>query len=248
MPRMGELLVEAVCCSVEDCVEAEAGGAGRIELCSAMDVGGLTPSLGTVMEVLRRRTVPVVVMIRPRAGGFGYSAAEFAVMRRDAELALGYGADGIVCGILQPTGEVDVERCGELVAVARGAGREAVFHRAFDLVPEPFAALETLIGLGFTRILTSGQQATAAAGAPLIAELVRRAAGRIGILAGGGVRDTNIAALLRATGVRQVHLGPFVSRPDPSGGRNPALAAGFGASSVTDAGALRRLRTAAETA
>jgi len=243
MTGMRELLVEAVCCSVEDCAAAEEGGAGRIELCTAMGVGGLTPSLGTVIEVLWRAAVPVVVMIRPRAGGFAYSAGEFAAMQRDADLALGHGAQGIVCGMLRPSGEVDVERCAELVRVARTAGREAVFHRAFDVVPEPFEALETLIALGFTRILTSGRQTTALAGAPLIAELVRRAADRIEILAGGGVRDTNIAALLQATGVRQVHLGPFASRPDTSGQANPALE--FGAYPVTDAAALRRLRHAA---
>jgi copper homeostasis protein len=240
---MRELLVEAVCCSVDDCVEAEAGGAGRIELSAAMGVGGLTPSLGTVIEVLWQTRLPVVVMIRPRAGGFAYSAAEFAVMRRDADLALGYGAQGIVCGMLHPSGELDVDRCGELARLARTAGREAVFHRAFDLVPDPLGALEMLIALGFTRILTSGQQSTALAGASLIAELVRRAAGRIEILAGGGVRDTNIAALLQATGVRQVHLGPFVSRPDTSGQANAVL--DFGDYPVTDAAALRRLREAA---
>ncbi len=240
---MRELLVEAVCCSAEDCVEAERGGADRIVLCSVMDAGGLTPSRGTVIEVQARAGLPVVVMIRPRAGGFAYSDGEFAVMRRDAGLVLGQGVAGIVCGILQPSGELDVERCAQLAGIARGAGREAVFHRAFDLVPEPFTALETLITLGFTRILTSGQQPTAIAGAALLAQLVQRAAGRIEILAGGGVRDTNIAGLLQATGVRQVHLGPFISRPDSSGQRNPGL--GFGASSVTDAEALRRLRAAA---
>jgi len=245
---MRELLVEAVCCSVDDCVEAEAGGANRIELCAAMGVGGLTPSLGTIIEVLwhTQNRLPVVVMIRPRAGGFAYSAAEFAVMRRDADLALGYGAQGIVCGMLHPSGELDVDRCGELARLARTAGRDAVFHRAFDLVPDPLAALETLIALGFTRILTSGQQSTALAGASLLAELVRRAAGRIEILAGGGVRDTNIVALLQATGVRQVHLGPFVSRPDTSGQANAGL--GFTDYPVTDAAALRRLRAAADAA
>jgi copper homeostasis protein len=239
------ILLEVAIATLVDARVAHAAGADRLEMNSALELGGLTPSLGTVIEVLwhTQNRLPVVVMIRPRAGGFAYSAAEFAVMRRDADLALGYGAQGIVCGMLHPSGELDVDRCGELARLARTAGRDAVFHRAFDLVPDPLAALETLIALGFTRILTSGQQSTALAGASLMAELVRRAAGRIEILAGGGVRDTNIAALLAATGVRQVHLGPFVSRPDTSGQANPALE--FGAYPVTDAVALRRLRHAA---
>jgi copper homeostasis protein len=239
----GNLLVEAVGCSVEDCLEAHAGGADRVELCSAMVLGGLTPTAGTLIEVRQRVRMPVMVMIRPRPGGFAYSAAEFAVMRRDAEWALRHGAAGIVFGILHPSGQLDVERCGELVAMAREAGREAVFHRAFDVVPEPLAALDALMELGVSRILTSGQQPTALAGAPLIAELVRRAGSRLQVLAGGGVRDTNVAELLRTTGVRQVHLGPFVSRSDVSGQGNPAL--DFGSYPVTDAAALRRLRAAA---
>jgi copper homeostasis protein len=243
--RRPGLVIEAVCCSLDDCLEAEAGGADRVELCSAIELGGLTPSLGTLMEVKARTRLPVMVMIRARAGGFDYTGAELAVMRRDALVALGHGADGIVVGVLRTSGEIDLERCAELVGMARAAGREAVFHRAFDAVPDPFQALEVLIGLGVTRILTSGRQTSALAGASLIAELVRRADGRIQILPGGGVRETNIAALLQATGVRQVHLAPFTARPDLSLQANPALDSAFGAARLTDAAVLRRLRDAA---
>lgn len=240
--------MEAVCCSAEDCGEAEVGGADRVELCSAMALGGLTPSLGTLVEARGRTRVAMVSMVRPRAGGFAYTAGEFAAMRRDAELAVSHGADGIVFGILRPDGAVDVERCAVLVDIARAAGRQAVFHRAFDVVPEPFLALEVLISLGITRILTSGRQASALAGAGLIRELVERAAGRIEILPGGGIRDTNVAELLRVTGVRAVHLAPFAAQPDPSGQANPALS--FGGAEIppegtfarTDAAALRRVR------
>lgn len=253
MGERGELLVEAACCSGDDCVEAEAGGADRIELCAAMVLGGLTPSLGTMREARASTRLPIVCMLRPRAGGFAYSSRELEAMRHDAAAALSHGLDGIVFGVLRPSGEIDVDRCADLVRMARAAGRETVFHRAFDVVPDPFQALETLIGLGVTRILTSGRQATALAGAGLIRELVARAAGRIQILPGGSIRDTTVAELLRATGVRAVHLAPYASRPDTSGQANPALTAGFGGAQVpaegtfpiVDAGALRRVREAA---
>jgi copper homeostasis protein len=251
---MRDLVLEAVCCSADDCAEAEAGGANRVELCSAMVLGGLTPSLGTLDEARARTRLPMVVMIRPRAGGFCYSAGEFATMRRDAEVAMSHGAEGVVFGVLREGGGVDVERCAALVAVARAAGREAVFHRAFDVVPDPFAALETLIALGVTRILTSGREPTALAGAGLIRQLVERAAGRIDILPGGGIREANVAAVLRETGLRAVHLAPFVVRADDSGRANPTLAFGGreipaeGTYPLADAEGLRRVRMAARLA
>lgn len=251
------VILEAVCSSADDCAEAEAGGADRIELCGAMIVGGLTPSLGTLIEARCRTRLPIVCMIRPRAGGFCYTAGEFAVMRRDAELALAHGADGIVFGILDERGAVDVPRCAELVAIAAAAAapaRETVFHRAFDVTPDPRAALDALIRLGVTRVLTSGAAPSAADGAPLLAELVARAAGRIAILPGGGVRDHNVAALVSATGVRQVHLGPFRAVADSSGAANPRISFSSGqippegAYALTDRDALRRARTALDAA
>jgi copper homeostasis protein len=210
---MPDLLVEAVCCTVDECLEAEANGADRIELCSALVVGGLTPSLGTLIEARAATRLPIVAMVRPREGGFCYSGRELATMRRDAELAVAHGADGIVFGILRSDGTVDSEHCAELVAIARTAAPRAggrtvqtVFHRAFDEVPDPFAALETLIGLGVTRILTSGRQPTAVAGAALLRQLAERAAGRIEILPGGGVRAANVAELLHVSGLSAVHL------------------------------------------
>lgn len=254
-----DLLVEAVCCSADDCVEAEAGGADRIELCGELVVGGLTPSLGTLIEARAATQLPILQMIRPRAGGFCYSAREFDTMRRDAKLALAYGAEGIVFGVLRSSGEVDVDRCRELVAITRaatltdGRPREAVFHRAFDVVPEPFAALEALIALGVTRILTSGRQPTALAGAPLIRDLAARADGRIEILPGGGIRDTNVLDLVRETGLRHVHLAPFVPHADTSGQANPSLSfSGLnipaeGTYPFSDREALRRVKTALST-
>jgi len=238
---------------VDDCLQAEEGGADRLELCSAMVLGGLPPSLRTLIEVLGRTRLPVLVMLRPRAGGFCYSAGDFAAMCRDGELALRHGARGLVFGVLTGSGDVDVSRTRQLADLARAAGREAVFHRAFDVVPDAGSALQSLIELGITRVLTSGRQPAALAGAALIQKLVAVAAGRIEILPGGGIRDSNVREVLEATGVPAVHLAPFATYPDTSGQANLALAAGFGAAQVPpegtfqviDAAALRRLRQAA---
>ncbi len=149
------VLLEVAVASVEDALAAQAGGADRLELNSALGLGGLTSSLGTLQEVKATLALPVFVMIRPRPGGFAYSDADFRVMQRDSDLALQHGADGLVFGILTPEGQVDAQRCHTLVRQA--AGRVAVFHRAFDVTPDPLAALEQLIDLGFQRVMTSGQ-------------------------------------------------------------------------------------------
>jgi copper homeostasis protein len=249
-----ELLIEAVACSADDCVEAEAGGADRVELCSVLVLGGLTPSIGTLIEARAATRLPIVCMIRPRTGGFCYTAREFAAMERDTEAALTHGAQGIVFGILDAEGRVDVARCHALVELAHAAASshtvETVFHRAFDVTDEPFAALDALIDLGVTRVLTSGRARTALEGAPLLRALVERSAGRLEILPGGGIRDTNIADVVRATGLRQVHLGPFTSRPDPSGHANPTLTFSSGQMppegqfALADRDAIRRIRNA----
>jgi copper homeostasis protein len=246
---MSNLTIEAVVCSPDDCIEAEAGGADRLELCSAMVLGGLTPSLGTLIEARATTALPIVCMIRPRAGGFCYTAREFATMLRDAELAVAYGARGLVFGLLEADGDIDAARTRALVE--RAGACETIFHRAFDVVPDPYAALETLVDLGVTRILTSGREPTALAGAPLIRALAIQAAGRIQILPGGGIREANIAALLESTGLAEVHLGPFTAQPDSSGRANPALsfasmsAPPEGHYPLTDRDALRRARRAA---
>src|SRR4051794_16556979 len=177
------VLVELCIASVEDALIAEAGGVDRVELNSALPVGGLTPSAGLLAEVRRAVRLPVVVMARPRPGGFCYTAAEFAVLRRDTDFALEQGADGVTFGVLRDDGRVDVDRCRELVRQVGSRPRQgAVFHRAFDFTPDPLEALEQLIDAGVCRVMTSGQRPTAAEGAALIAELIRRAAGRIEVL------------------------------------------------------------------
>jgi copper homeostasis protein len=148
--------------------------------------------------------VPVFVIVRPRGGGFVYSPAELDVMRRDVDVARRLGADGFVVGVLRRDGRVDAECTRALVAAA--AGRPVTFHRAFDLVRDPFEALETLVECGVERVLTSGGAETALDGAEAIAALVAHAGRRIGVIAGGGIRETGVRELVRRSGVREIHV------------------------------------------
>ena len=211
---MAGILLEIVASTAEDCIAAERGGANRIELCAAIATGGLTPSLGTVIEARKNVRIPVMAMVRPRAGGFCYSPEDFATMQRDAALLLEHGADGIVFGILHSDGNVDTQRCGKLVEIAKG--KQTVFHRAFDVVPDATRALDELVDLGFTRVLTSGQKKTAMEGCERIGSLIVQAGTRIEVLPGGGVRAFNVRQLVTATGCTQVHLTAFSARIDTS--------------------------------
>jgi len=212
-------ILEIVCVSVDDAVQAEEGGADRIELCAAIELGGLTPSIGMLLEIRDRCRLPVMAMLRPRTGGFCYTDLEFQNMRRDLDRFLELGVEGFVFGILTPDGQLDGERCAQLVEQAAGA--QTVCHRAFDVTPDPHAALEDVIGAGFTRLLTSGQQPTAIEGAGLIKELVAQANGRIEILPGAGIRAENVRDFVTATGVDQVHLTAFETILDPSTAQTP---------------------------
>jgi len=143
---MGRTLLEICCGSLDDAREAERGGADRVELCSALFLGGLTPSLGTVIEAKARLKIPIIVMVRPRGAGFCYTEPELAIMERDTALAVEHGADGIVFGVLNQDGTIDEEHCKQ---IRRPIGdRQAVFHRAFDVTPDPFRALDQLVQLG----------------------------------------------------------------------------------------------------
>ena len=174
------MLLEICCGSIDDAIAAERGGADRVELCSALFLGGLTPSIGTLDEARARLRIPIIAMVRPRSGGFCYTAAEFATMERDAAAALAHGADGVVFGILHPDGTIDLDRTRGIRQII--GARQAVFHRAFDVTPDPFRALDQLVDLGITRVLTSGQQPDVIQGAALIRKLVEHARGRIEIL------------------------------------------------------------------
>lgn len=240
------ILLEVCTASLEDCLTAQEGGADRVELNSALELGGLTPSVATLRAAARRLRIPIIAMARPRPGGFFYSELEESVMMRDAEWCLAEGADGIAFGFLNPDGSIDVGRTTRMVRLC--GTREAVFHRAFDLSADPPEALETLIDCGVTRVLTSGGRPTAALGAPLLADLVRRAAGRIEILPGSGIRPDNVRALLRETGAGQVHASLSARTVDPSERVRPEIAFGSGDEPhgyrATDGAAVRAMRDA----
>lgn len=199
----GTVLVEVAVDSVAGALAAAAAGADRLELCSGLLEGGLTPSRGLVAAVCLAVRIPVFVMLRPRGGDFLYDDLEFDVMWQDALELHTTGAAGLVSGILTADGDLDV---GRLTALQTAAGLPLACHRAFDLCRDPFAALEQLAELGSPRVLTSGQAATAPAGAARLRELVARAGDRIAVMAGAGVRDTNVAELVSASGCREVHL------------------------------------------
>lgn len=181
-------------------------GADRVELCADLAVGGTTPSAGLIEWAAAASTpqLAVHVLIRPRGGGFVYTAAEASVMHRDIAFAKAAGADGVVIGALTPSGTVDVPLCAGLVAAARPLS--VTFHRAIDESSDQAAALEDVLALGVDRLLTSGGAATALDGADVIAAQVRRAAGRLTILAGGGVTESAAAELVRRTGVTELHF------------------------------------------
>ena len=219
-----KILIEVCCGSVDDAIQAEKGSADRIELNSSLFLGGLTPSLGSIIEAKKRLNIPVMVMIRPRAGGFCYTQTEMAVMLKDAKLAVEHGADGLVFGILTPDGSIDTDRCRQILELTHG--RQTIFHRAFDVTPDPLKALDQLIDLGFTRLLTSGQQRSVPEGIDLIKTLITRAAGRIEILPGGGIRPHNVRSIIEQTGTNQVHLSAFAQQLDKSTHHRPHITFG----------------------
>jgi copper homeostasis protein len=222
------VVLEVIACSVADCLAAAQGGADRIELCTALPLGGLTPSPGLLLAARAAVELPIMAMVRPRAGGFAYSDDEFAVMLRDAAWALAQGADGLVFGCLLPSGEVDINKTRALVAAA--GSRQTVFHRAFDVTPDPFAALDALLALGVTRVLSSGQKASAQEGAANLAAYRAYVHGRLEILPGGGITAANARTVLQLTGADQLHASLSGSRRDPSTAANPALR--FGAAAI----------------
>lgn len=221
---MKNILLEICCGSLDDAIEAERGGADRIELCSALFLGGLTPSFGTIVEAKARLKIPIMVMIRPRGGGFGYSDAEMSAMERDATLAVEQGADGLVFGILTSNGEIDAKRSRRIRTIARD--QQTVFHRAFDVTPDPFRALDQLIDLGITRVLTSGQKGSVPEGAELIGRLREYAHARIEVLPGGGIKPYNLRDVVDRTGCNQVHLTAFARRTDTSTQARPEVTFG----------------------
>ncbi|GLQ86928.1 copper homeostasis protein CutC [Dyella flagellata] len=195
-------LLEIAAGSLASALVAQEGGADRVELCSSLAEGGITPSYGMLVAVRERVRIPVYVLVRPRAGDFLYDAADFEMMRRDIETCAKLGFDGVVIGALDADGHVD-PRCRELVGAAGKLG--VTFHRAIDASVDLSRALEDIIALGCERVLTSGGCANALAGAQAIAGLVRQAGERIRIMAGAGIRSGNLAEVARLTGAHEFH-------------------------------------------
>lgn len=189
--------------NLESAINAESGGAMRIELCLALSEGGLTPTVGLLKAVKRKVKIPIFVMIRPRGGDFVYSNDEVEIMMEDINILKDNGADGFVTGILTSSGKVDVKNCIKLLKLTEGL--PVTFHRAFDKVNSPQESLEEIIALGFQRILTSGLQSSASQGIPLIKELIETAKDRIIIMPGAGVKRDNVSQILKETGAKEFH-------------------------------------------
>jgi copper homeostasis protein len=205
--------------SVEGALAAQAAGAQRVELCDNLVEGGTTPSLGMIQVACHKAAIAVNVIIRPRGGDFVYSGLEYEVMQADIQAAKAAGANGVVIGLLLPDGTVDVERTRRLVELARPMS--VTFHRAFDLSRDPAEALEALCSLGIDRLLTSGQKADAQEGRECIARMVQQAGERIIVMAGGGITAGNVAGIISATGVREVHFAARKKLESPMTFRNP---------------------------
>lgn len=212
-------LLEVCCYSMECAREAQNSGADRIELCAAPLEGGLTPSLGVLKTARQQVTVPVHPIIRPRGGDFCYTDGEFAAMLEDVRTVRELGFPGLVIGILDAQGNVDMPRMREVMAAA---GKLAVtFHRAFDMCADPLQAFDNLAELGVARVLTSGQQPSAEKGLSLLRELIARGDAPI-IMAGAGVRANNLASFLEA-GIKELHSSAGQWFPSVMQYRNPGL-------------------------
>lgn len=219
---MAERVIVEVCVdSVASALAAERGGAARIELCSDLLEGGITPSAGLIATVRSQISIGLHPIIRPRPGDFFYSDHEFQIMRRDIEAAKELGADGVVLGILDPHGNVDVERTRALVELARPLS--VTFHRAFDMSSDLRRALESVCQTGVDRILTSGGEQTCLEGIDVIASLVKAANGTVVIMAGGGIGHKDALNIVERTGVREIHVGLSSSVTSPMLYRNPRV-------------------------
>lgn len=211
---MSSPLLEVCVESFEDAERAVTAGAGRIEYCSALALGGLTPSPGALAR-MRDIDAPCMVMIRPRPGDFCYSQSELEIMKREIVIARDHGAAGVVFGVADTTGALDIAALRELMAEC--SGLLTTLHRVFDEVPDQMVALEQAIDLGFDRILTSGGASDARTGAAQIAQLIAASQGRIAILPGAGIGADNACDILTITGANELHASCKMTGAEPSG-------------------------------
>ncbi len=220
---MSKVLLEVCCGSADDVIQAQKAGADRVELNSDLFHGGLTPTLGELIVAKRETGMKIMVMVRPREGGFCYTEAEFATAVEDAKLLLAHGADGLVFGFLHQDGSLDGERTKILAGLAQAAGKESVFHRAIDVVPDWRKTLDQLISLGITRVLTSGQEADVSLGTGTVREMISYGAGSIQILPGAGITARNMERIIAETGCSQIHLAAHKVQWDSSVSNNRAI-------------------------
>jgi copper homeostasis protein len=246
------MTLEIVVYNIESALKAQEGRADRIELCDNPAEGGTTPSFGMIESVRQNVNLDVYVMIRPRGGDFHYSNYEFHCMKRDIDQCQKLSADGVVFGILNEDGTLDKKRCKELITRARPM--KVTCHRAFDMTRDPLQALEDCIEVGFDRILTSGHETSAIKGVILIAELVKKANGRIAIMPGSGVNEETVEPIVSVTGATEIHFSATGSRDSAMQYRNPAIA-GMGSEEgsefklrTVNPERIRRMRVLAENA
>lgn len=207
--------------SVASCLAAQAGGAQRVELCGNLLEGGVTPSLGQIALAREQLQIALHVIIRPRGGDFLYTPLEVDVMARDIDACRRLGVDGVALGLLTPDGDIDVVRCRDLVALATPMA--VTFHRAFDVARAPEQALEDVITIGCSRLLSSGQAASAPEGATRLAMLRQQAGERLCVMPGAGVRASNVADLVRRTGCREFHTSARASFASGMRHRHPSV-------------------------
>ncbi|HTE02250.1 MAG TPA: copper homeostasis protein CutC [Mucilaginibacter sp.] len=191
--------------SLTSALAAQDGGAVRVELCDNLNEGGTTPSHGQILMARKLLNIKLYPLIRPREGDFLYNDLEFEIMKADIKHCIDAGCDGIVIGMLNADGTIDKQRCSELLYMAKHRGLGITFHRAFDMCTDLNKGLEDIIEMGFERILTSGGKSTAMEGANVIAHLIEQAAGRIIIMPGSGINETNVADLIHFTKATEIH-------------------------------------------
>ncbi len=232
MTTRDSILIEVCVARVADAIQAEIAGADRIELNSALELDGLTPSIGSVEVTKSAIKIPVIAMLRPHNRRFFYDSQDKASMLRDAHLLLEAGADGLACGALCEENRLDVKFIQQIRQIS--LGKEFVFHRAFDQLPNFVEGITQLLDLGIDRVLTSGGSACAEQGLEMLSTLCRQFGDRIEILPAGGISHRNAVRIVSATGCRQLH-GSFRSQPVPTSSNTQQL--------VHDFQSLRKTRT-----
>jgi copper homeostasis protein len=238
------VLLEVCANSVTSALAAQSGGSARVELCENLYEGGTTPSHGEILMARKLLHIKLYVLIRPRGGDFLYSDIEFETMGADVRYCIEAGCDGIVIGILNADGSIDKARCMKLISVAKQWGLGVTFHRAFDVCADMDQALEDIIEMGCERILTSGGKSTAMEGVSTLASLIKRAAGRITIMPGSGINETNVADLVYFTKATEVHSSARVRVQSKMDYKNDHIVMGdnYGdeyANDVTDTGRVK---------